>query len=76
MKVVDKLEGQILDGKYKIVEYLGSGGMSTVYKARHIVLDKILALKLCSRIFLGNARFVQRFQREAQAMARMQHLTY
>lgn len=73
MKVVDKLEGQILDGKYKIVEYLGAGGMSTVYKARHIVLDKILALKLLQPHLLGNARFVQRFQREAQAMARMQH---
>ncbi|MBX9951840.1 MAG: serine/threonine protein kinase [Candidatus Obscuribacterales bacterium] len=73
MKIVDKLEGQILDGKYKIVEYLGAGGMSTVYKARHIVLDKILALKLLQPHLLGNARFVQRFQREAQAMARMQH---
>ncbi len=73
MTVVDKLAGQILDGKYKIVEYLGSGGMSTVYKARHIVLDKILALKLLQPHLLGNARFVQRFQREAQAMARMQH---
>ncbi|PZM82458.1 MAG: hypothetical protein DKT66_10670 [Candidatus Melainabacteria bacterium] len=73
MNVVDKLEGQILDGKYKIVEYIGSGGMSTVYKARHIVLDKILALKLLQPHLLGNARFVQRFQREAQAMARMQH---
>jgi tRNA A-37 threonylcarbamoyl transferase component Bud32 len=73
MQVVDKLEGQILDGKYKIVEYLGAGGMSTVYKARHIVLDKILALKLLQPHLLGNARFVQRFQREAQAMARLQH---
>lgn len=73
MRVVDKLEGQILDGKYKIVEYIGAGGMSTVYKARHIVLDKILALKLLQPHLLGNARFVQRFQREAQAMARMQH---
>lgn len=73
MKVVDKLEGQILDGKYKIVEFLGAGGMSTVYKARHIVLDKILALKLLQPHLLGNARFVQRFQREAQSMARMQH---
>lgn len=73
MKIVDKLEGQILDGKYKIVEFLGAGGMSTVYKARHIVLDKILALKLLQPHLLGNARFVQRFQREAQAMARMQH---
>jgi tRNA A-37 threonylcarbamoyl transferase component Bud32 len=73
MKIVDKLEGQILDGKYKIVEFLGAGGMSTVYKARHIVLDKILALKLLQPHLLGNARFVQRFQREAQSMARMQH---
>jgi len=73
MKIVDKLEGQILDGKYKIVEFLGSGGMSTVYKARHIVLDKILALKLLQPHLLGNPRFVQRFQREAQSMARMQH---
>jgi serine/threonine-protein kinase len=73
MQVVDKLEGQILDGKYKIVEYLGAGGMSTVYKARHIVLDKILALKLLQPHLLGNPRFVQRFQLEAQAMARMQH---
>lgn len=73
MNIVDKLEGQVLDGKYKIVEYLGSGGMSTVYKARHIVLDKILALKLLQPHLLSNARFVQRFQREAQAMARMQH---
>lgn len=73
MVIVDRLVGQVLDGKYKIVEYLGAGGMSTVYKAQHIVLDKILALKLLQPHLLGNARFVQRFQREAQAMARMQH---
>ncbi len=59
--------------QYEIIELLGRGGMGAVYLARHRSLDRRVALKLLPGEFGGNDQFVQRFHREARALARLQH---
>jgi hypothetical protein len=59
--------------QYEILELLGRGGMGAVYLARHRSLDRRVALKLLPGEFSGNEKFVQRFHREARALARLQH---
>ncbi len=60
-------------GAYRIVEQLGQGGMSTVYKAYHAALDRYVALKVLHPVFKGDRDFLARFQREARIVARMEH---
>lgn len=60
-------------GAYRIVEQLGQGGMSTVYKAYHAALDRYVALKVLHPMFKGDRSFLERFQREARIVARLEH---
>ncbi|MCB0035012.1 MAG: protein kinase, partial [Anaerolineales bacterium] len=60
-------------GKYKIVEHLGRGGMAEVYKAYHENLDRFVAVKLMHPFLAGEQDFLSRFQREARAMAALNH---
>jgi serine/threonine-protein kinase len=60
-------------GAYRIVEQLGQGGMSTVYKAYHAALDRYVALKVLHPVFKGDREFLARFQREARIVARLEH---
>lgn len=64
------LLGTIVDSKYKIVQLLGAGGMGTVYLARHLMLDKDVALKTFKSASLTDEERL-RFQREAQAIAKL-----
>ncbi len=73
LQVVDALIGMILEEKYKVVDYLGRGGMSTVYKIEHLILSKALAIKFLQLQLATNTQSVLRFQREGKAMARLQH---
>jgi len=59
--------------QYKILEKLGEGGMGVVYKAHQISLDRIIALKILSSTLSSDLSFVKRFQREARAVARLNH---
>jgi serine/threonine-protein kinase len=70
----DPLIGETLDGKYRIEQPLGVGGMGTVYRARHLLIDRAVAVKVLNqRLFEDEAARV-RFQREAKAAGRLQHL--
>ena len=60
-------------GAYQIIEQLGRGGMATVYKAYHAALDRYVAIKVLHPAFKGDANFFERFQREAQIVARLNH---
>src|SRR4051812_7302959 len=60
----------IFAGRYEILAPLGRGGMGEVYRARHVGLDKEIALKLLAT---GSKDFETRFEREARAAARLQH---
>jgi serine/threonine protein kinase len=62
----------VVDGKYHVIRLLGQGGMGAVYKVRHDLLRKDMALKTIMRRNLSGQAW-QRFQREAQAIAKLRH---
>jgi serine/threonine protein kinase len=66
------LVGQTI-GRYQILSQLGRGGMGVVFLARDPLLDRLAAVKLLVEGELASAEAVTRFQREAQAIARIQH---
>src|SRR6266576_1823219 len=70
---VDPLIGRTFEGKYRLDELLGGGGMGTVYRATHLLIDRPVALKVLSQRFVGDQTAQQRFRREARAAGRMQH---
>lgn len=65
--------GEILDGKYRLVELLGEGGMGAVFLAVHQQIGKQVAIKFLHSDDEENARTVARFQREAMAAAAIGH---
>jgi serine/threonine-protein kinase len=65
--------GHIIDGRYRVLHRLGAGGMADVYLAQDEQLDREIALKLLHRRFAEDPGFVERFRREAQAAASLQH---
>ncbi|MBR5995781.1 MAG: serine/threonine protein kinase [Eubacteriaceae bacterium] len=65
--------GKTIDGKYKIEELLGSGGMAKVYKARDIRLERIVAVKVLKEEYADNEQFVNKFMKEAKADAKLAH---
>ena len=68
-----ELLGTIVDSKYKILKLLGAGGMGSVYLAKHLMLDKEVALKTFKSTNLTEEEKL-RFQREAQAIAKLSNV--
>ena len=66
---MDRNIGKILDGRYKIVELTGIGGMANVYKAIDMSDEKTVALKLLKEEYLTNSEFVKRFKNESKAIS-------
>jgi hypothetical protein len=65
--------GLVIDGRYKILDLLGVGGMGAVYIAEHLSLRKQVALKVILAEFAGNEEIAARFTREAMATAQIDH---
>jgi beta-lactam-binding protein with PASTA domain/predicted Ser/Thr protein kinase len=63
----------LIDGRYKVVSRLGTGGMADVFLVEDQLLGRKVALKLLHRRFAEDPAFVERFRREAQAAAGLQH---
>jgi eukaryotic-like serine/threonine-protein kinase len=63
----DPLVGQTIDGRYEVERVLGEGGMGLVYKARHTVLGKPLALKVLRPDVSKDEEIITRFRQEAQS---------
>ena len=63
----------LIDGRYKVLSRLGSGGMADVFCVEDQQLNRKVALKLLHRRFAEDPSFVERFRREAQAAAGLQH---
>ena len=63
------LESVVLQGRYEIIEKIGSGGMSNVFRAKDLKLGRAVAIKVLKEEFCSDAEFVERFKREAQAAA-------
>lgn len=69
----DTLVGTTFLDKYEILEELGSGGMSTVYKVKQVFLGKDFALKIMKDSAASTGEGIARFQREAQAAGALKH---
>ena len=59
--------------EYQLLVEIGSGGMGTVYKARHQKLKRLVALKILSQERMANAAAVARFEREMEAVGKLDH---
>ncbi len=69
----DRTIARPIGGRYRITGLVASGGMGEVYAARDTVLERTVALKVLRGNLGGDADFVERFRREAQAAARLSH---
>lgn len=69
----EALVGRVLDQRYRIEEPIGFGGMGVVYKARHVIIDKPLAIKLLRQEHASQADIIKRFLLEAQVASRVKH---
>lgn len=65
--------GRVVADRYEIQELLGSGGMSSVYRAHDKLLERPVALKVLHEHFSGDPEYVERFRREARAIAKVSH---
>jgi serine/threonine protein kinase len=69
----DSLIGATLAGKYRIDERLNAGGMGTVYRATHVLMEKTVAIKVLRPSLAADEKIVARFSREARAASRISH---
>jgi beta-lactam-binding protein with PASTA domain/predicted Ser/Thr protein kinase len=66
-------EGEVVDGRYRIRSKIGSGGMADVWLADDLELSRLVALKVLHAEYARDPAFVERFRREAEAAAGLQH---
>ena len=65
--------GELIAGRYDLEELVGSGGMSSVYRAHDRLLERTVALKILHEQFTRDDAYVERFRREARAVAQLAH---
>ena len=65
--------GELIAGRYELEELVGSGGMSSVYRAHDRLLERTVALKILHEQFTRDDDYVERFRREARAVAQLAH---
>jgi eukaryotic-like serine/threonine-protein kinase len=65
--------GQRLAGRYELQDLAGTGGMSSVYRAKDAVLERTVAIKILHEHFSDDPEYVERFRREARALAQLNH---
>jgi serine/threonine protein kinase len=73
LSVTDDLIGDVIDGKYKVEQQLGRGGMGAVYRATHLGTDRRVALKVIHAALADDPGYLARFRREARACGRLHH---
>ncbi len=67
------MESALLNNRYRLLEIVGSGGMAVVYKGVDTLLERHVAIKMLREGFASDPAFLARFQREAQAAAKLDH---
>ncbi|HEY7957573.1 MAG TPA: protein kinase, partial [Polyangia bacterium] len=70
---IDPLVGTLIGDRYRVLAPLGRGGMGTVYRVEHLMMKKELALKLLHPELGRLDEVAKRFEREAEAAARLDH---
>lgn len=73
LKSKDKLIGTVIADKYEIMSPLGKGGMSMVYKAKHKMMDRVVAVKLLRPELCAIPQLVERFKNESRAISSLRH---
>lgn len=63
----------VFNGRYRVIDRVGSGGMSVVYRAQDLSLGRIVAVKVLHENLTDDEGFLRRFQREAHAVANLSH---
>lgn len=66
--------GTVVDGRYRIEELIGSGGMADVWLASDLELPRRVALKVLHERYAADPQFIERFRLEAESAARLQHV--
>ncbi|WP_428268338.1 protein kinase domain-containing protein [Haliangium sp.] len=67
------LVGEVLGGRYRVLSFIGSGGMGRVYRAEHMLLEKPVAIKVLAPEYARDEAMWRRFRREAFAASRVAH---
>src|SRR5580765_3310221 len=65
--------GDVIADRYELEELVGKGGMSSVYRAHDLLLERKVAIKLLHEHYTADADYVERFRREARAAAKLSH---
>ena len=73
LNATNTLIGKVLHDKYRIEDWLGGGGMATVYRATHLKIEEEVAVKVLNPELLGQERIADRFRNEAKAAMRINH---
>ena len=63
----------ILGNRYEIISKIGDGGMAFVYKAKDVLLNRTVAVKVLRPEFVDDDEFLAKFKREAEAVANITH---
>jgi serine/threonine-protein kinase len=72
-EAADPLLGTVVDGRYRVIDLIGRGGMGSVYRVEHVKMGKIMAMKLLHGEFSHDSDVARRFRREAQAVSKLSH---
>jgi eukaryotic-like serine/threonine-protein kinase len=72
-KTTGQMIGRLLDGKYRLEELCGRGGMGAVYRALHVGTGRRVAVKVIAPELAGDREFIERFRREAKTIGRLRH---
>jgi serine/threonine protein kinase/ankyrin repeat protein len=72
-QITGHMIGRLLDGKYRLEELCGRGGMGAVYRATHVGTGRRVAVKVIAPELAGNREFIERFRREAKTIGRLRH---
>lgn len=67
------MQGMFIADRYEVLDKVGAGGMSDVYKAKDHILDRVVAIKVLKQEFAEDATFVAKFRTEAQSAAGLEH---
>lgn len=69
----DKLVGKTIGEHYLLLQAIGHGGMGVVYKARHLMINRVVAIKMLHPHLIGVGNVVARFKQEAETISRLSH---